>query len=213
LNNVDGDTQINPGGHRLATSNYVGCNTARNWVHADTAAHANNKSTNSNRIRNVDAGVFVEQHGMAFRDIIDGTSNVIAVGERRYRFNSKPGGPVTTAGYIRLAGAGVVFGVQDRINAAGRRRVMARGVYIINYEYEHGNARADQGFSSQHPGGAQFVFCDGSVNFIPETVEADVQSGANVGVLANHPTLGNATPNTVWEKLCARGDGQPVGDF
>ncbi len=33
------------------------------------------------------------------------------------------------------------------------------------------NWQTSQGFKSKHPGGAQFLFCDGSVHFIGETVE------------------------------------------
>ncbi len=52
------------------------------------------------------------------------------------------------------------------------------------------NGTAEQAFSSQHPGGAQFALGDGSVRFLPETIDG-----------------------AVLERLAARNDGQPVGEF
>ena len=49
---------------------------------------------------------------------------------------------------------------------------------------------ADQAFSSNHPGGAQFLFCDGSTHFLKET-----------------------TDGKVLECLASRNDGLPVGDY
>lgn len=52
------------------------------------------------------------------------------------------------------------------------------------------NGSADQAFSSRHPGGAQSTFADASVHFLKETIDG-----------------------TTLERLAARNDGQPVGDF
>jgi prepilin-type processing-associated H-X9-DG protein len=49
---------------------------------------------------------------------------------------------------------------------------------------------ADQAFGSNHPGGAHFLFCDGSVQLLKKT-----------------------TDGKVLERLANRKDGQPVGDY
>jgi len=52
------------------------------------------------------------------------------------------------------------------------------------------NGQAEQAFSSHHPGGAQFVFGDGAVHFLKQTMDG-----------------------TTLERLAARNDGLPVGDY
>jgi prepilin-type processing-associated H-X9-DG protein len=47
-----------------------------------------------------------------------------------------------------------------------------------------------QGFKSRHPGGAQFVFCDGSIHFLSETID-----------YRNYQRLGS------------RRDGEPVAEY
>jgi len=54
----------------------------------------------------------------------------------------------------------------------------------------HGNWQTSQGFKSKHPGGAQFVFCDGSVHFLNESIDY-----------------------TTYQRLGCRRDGQTVGQF
>ena len=51
------------------------------------------------------------------------------------------------------------------------------------------NWQTSQGFKSQHPGGAHFVFCDGSVHFLSENINY-----------------------TTYQRLGDRRDGQPVGE-
>ncbi len=52
------------------------------------------------------------------------------------------------------------------------------------------NGRAVQAFSSRHPGGAHFLFADGSVHFLQESIDGQ--------------TL---------EHLACRNDGLPTGNF
>ena len=60
---------------------------------------------------------------------------------------------------------------------------------------------ASWGFSSQHPGGALFALCDGSVKFVAETIESKIGS------------MNDTTTWGTYQKLGARNDGQVVGDF
>ncbi len=52
------------------------------------------------------------------------------------------------------------------------------------------NGSGDQAFSSRHPGGAHFLFADASIHFIKDTIDGE--------------TL---------QRLAARNDGQPLGDY
>jgi prepilin-type N-terminal cleavage/methylation domain-containing protein/prepilin-type processing-associated H-X9-DG protein len=56
--------------------------------------------------------------------------------------------------------------------------------------YHWGNWQTSQGFKSRHPGGAQFVFADGSGHFLSETIDY-----------------------MTYQRLGDRRDGQPVGTY
>ncbi len=153
-----------------AMSNYVGSN-----------------HTHTNRRDHLADGVFVSigdpgyrPRGIGLRDITDGTSNTIAVGERAFMLRGV------------LLKASVVFAVNDNdANATtyGMSTVVGDGARTINSEI--------RGFSSLHPGGAQFLMADGSVRFISETIE--------------HVT--DAPINSTFQRLIGRNDGQVVGAF
>jgi prepilin-type N-terminal cleavage/methylation domain-containing protein/prepilin-type processing-associated H-X9-DG protein len=175
------------GTNELATSNYVGNHRSRGSARGD---------------HSVRGGLFFEDDAKKFRDIRDGTSNTIMLGERRWEYKD-------TVGVHGLARAAVVFGVSRRNNGnTGRACQVADGGPRINYNFDQttqwGPARARRSYSSEHPGGAQFAMADGSARFISETIDADMGS--------NQYSRNNAV-NSTFERLCARKDGQPVGDF
>ncbi len=82
---------------QTATSNYVGSNSSFN---------PGLQGGNAN-----EAGLFIADQGRNFRDILDGTSNVVALGERRWQFKDQ-------AGAIQITGAGLVFGTGRQADAA-----------------------------------------------------------------------------------------------
>lgn len=118
-----------------------------------------NPSANSG----VTAGPFGNNSRTKLTDIVDGTSNTIAVGEAIPKV-----GTGTSASYGPHWGAGAHTDVHGRITTDAR--------YGINQKWDQActNPAPRCGyawtFQSLHPGGANFLFCDGSVKFINENI-------------------------------------------
>ncbi|MCA9221080.1 MAG: DUF1559 domain-containing protein [Planctomycetales bacterium] len=97
-----------------------------------------------------------------FADIIDGTSSTFAVGETTYNMRdylwsaSTPG----VGGQVRWGTARWVVGYP----------AIALGTTLKPFNLHA--AAGNGGYQSMHPGGANFVYCDGSVHFIPETIDS-----------------------------------------
>ncbi len=142
-------------------------------------------------------GIFFENRGLTLASIVDGTSKTIMLGERRWQYTD-------INGLLSSARAGVVFGINAReVGQRGRNAVVGDGGQKINYNHTNTN-RSGRGFSSNHPLGAVFVLCDASVRYISDSIDADLRS--------NQQTQ-NAAVNSTMERLLARQDGQPVGDY
>jgi prepilin-type processing-associated H-X9-DG protein len=122
-------------------------------------------------------GAFGNDGAARIDDIADGTSNVIALGESvggstKVDANWGPWGltGTRTCCHGRIASSANNTTLTPTLLAPSA--VDARD-YSINAAYQN---RADGKhfawtFSSQHTGGAQFAFCDGSIHFLSETMD------------------------------------------
>jgi prepilin-type N-terminal cleavage/methylation domain-containing protein/prepilin-type processing-associated H-X9-DG protein len=172
-----------------ATSNYVGAQ--RSW-----AGRVNLPLNNNER---EEAGVFIEDDGCSFAEMRDGSSNIIAVGERRWEYKDQVNGDTD------IARAAIVFGARGWNDNLFRADQIAIGRTRLNYDLGN-QGRARRGFSSHHPGGAMFVFCDGSTHFISETIDFGPDTNGN-------QWADDRTVDTTYERLIARNDGDPIGNY
>jgi len=120
------------------------------------------------------------------RDLTDGSSSTIAVGERREKgTNGGRGG----------RDAGVWFGIWAPQHFRDQAySTLGTGLMKIN---QGTGWNFCQSFSSYHPNGSQFVFMDGSTHFINDSIE--------------HNTGGSV--DSTFEALLSINDGQPVGSY
>ena len=144
--------------------------------------------------------MFIRDEGRRFADVVDGTSNCFALGERVWKRKLSNGNIVLTL-------AGLVFGCRGQTTGItldhGLMDVVGAGRFRLNYNETNVN-RAKRAYSSNHAGGCQFSNCDGSVRFVSETIDADMQ--------VTQQTF-DADCNSTWEYLISIADGNPIGDF
>jgi prepilin-type N-terminal cleavage/methylation domain-containing protein/prepilin-type processing-associated H-X9-DG protein len=133
-----------------------------------------------------------------FAMILDGTSNTFLAGER----DNKLGIAGIWPGRRKTGGA-LGGTARERPNL---RYLGDRGAACCSNDVdEAGNAVCRRGsFSSLHPGGLNFVFCDGAVRFISETIETDPTAGP--AIVCGPPPKSNF----VYQKLYWPDDGFPV---
>jgi len=112
---------------------------------------------------NIADGVFSRgSYAAQFSEIRDGTSNVIMMGE------VLPGcGDHHSQSWFRSNALWTATTASINFNTCRKRN-------IPNNAQDCHDTRVwmtSQGFKSDHPGGAQFVFCDGSVKLLPESMD------------------------------------------
>ena len=162
----------------ISCSNYVASNDDND------VADYGDTSVNSN------TGMFPMAVCLRMRDMSDGTSNTIAIGER----DSLDIGDCDHE-------ASTIFAVETWNQADdddGAECVVGTGDRPINFR---GDTEEDESFSSFHTGGAHFLMGDGAVRFISENIAHDDTIRAH-----------EAGAQT-FQLLLHRNDGKPVGEF
>lgn len=151
----------------------------------------NNWCNNPSQIAN--RGVFDIGLRTSFRDVIDGTSNTIALGEAKSGGRERlcQGVPCTGGTEVQTAAGWIIPQVIPSGVGLLRTSIFASTIDIINKKgttasgiddghfTNCGNVATDTAgnFSSYHPGGASFGFTDGSVDFLSETIDMVVFRG------------------------------------
>lgn len=155
----------------IAKSNYVACIGV---------------TPNGGALSNDAGGAFIYKDEKGFKDISDGTSNTILIGERALKG--------TTSDEATWLGTPKSIG-----NGAHGKRIMGSAQYVINPIPTQTTA-AVFSFSSMHTGGANFALADGSVHFISDTIEFKWHAS-------------DMNQWGVFQKLAHRADGLPTEGF
>ncbi|WP_443111084.1 DUF1559 domain-containing protein [Bremerella sp. P1] len=137
-------------------------------------------------------GIFNDNSEIKFRDITDGSSNTILVGEAEGSINDSYDAFPIWAGPTPYSSN----------TGRSRRSILRRGDIRrpINKDCTRPNVNDchPEIFSSRHPGGAVFAFCDASVRFLPETIAL----GSS-----------NDLPDGAFMMLINRADGEVIGGY
>lgn len=147
----------------IATSNYVGVFGGYQTTEYDLLTRLGQPGQVKGN------GAFYHNSRVSFRDMRDGTSNTMVVGERATFVLPNTSIPETYystwIGNVNAIGGGDPYGAARSLGVA---------ITSPNPEPDTTNNYFRQEFSSPHPGGAQFLIGDGSVRIVNDGVDQTV---------------------------------------
>ena len=181
----------------LAITNYLVSNNIGN-IRIGRATTPDNGGNSTASPNGGAVGAFFRDSDIGFKDITDGTSNTILVGERAYRLGTTDPAAGTLYAVRDQNGLGPSANDNTPEWGQGWKTAAASSYTGINFGAAN-NSVDSQGWSSHHKGGAQFVLADGSVRFISENV--------------NSSRITSSTTYNTLNRLVAFSDGNVVGEF
>jgi len=145
-------------------------------------------------------GVAYGNSGLGFRDITDGSSNTLLLGERAYKIGQTYTWAATWIGTRNTDGSGT------------RGTFYNTGIVLFPININNNNGRYS--FSSNHPGGANFARCDGSVSFLSETIDFARGSFSEIETNGSDvlPSGAEYREMGLFQHLGCRSDGVPIQD-
>ncbi|WP_437201159.1 DUF1559 family PulG-like putative transporter [Planctomicrobium sp. SH664] len=146
-------------------------------------------------------GPFHCDSSFGFRDFTDGTSLTVLVGERAWEHPLTAGSPGGHYQPRASTWAGARSNSPGGALDSGLVQVAAGGYIPMNTPCTV-DTSCRRAFSSHHEGGTQFLLGDGSVHFISEAI--DHRPDTSTAVIK---------VDSVFERILAMNDGQPVGEF
>ncbi len=124
-------------------------------------------------------GVFWQNSNIKITAITDGTSNTLAIGECKYDEQS---------GQTACIWAGMEGWLAPGASSGSVR--ISDVMWYVDNASAVVNGTAPQAFSSRHPGGAMFAFCDGSIRFFQNSADPNTLrflAGRDDGFVVNSP--------------------------
>lgn len=194
------DPSVDPG-YAIANSSgsNIGLGLTNYVVSVNIANVRQKKSTDGITGTTGNIGPFYKNSDTNFKDITDGLSNTFLVGERCWTHNGVRNSAGTLYAVRDANGNGPSAQDADVLWNQGVVTIAGSVRYPINCILTAANSDKNNAFSSQHPGGAQFLMADGSAHFIADTIN-----------LSNDSAW---TTNSVLENLVGMADGQVVGEY
>ncbi len=187
-----------------STSNYVG---SKGFVDYECNGSGSETDWTPNVNECAGNGVFQGAVPTSLKKITDGTSQTIMLGERDS---------------FCLAATWIGVRNPPGANMYGIYWVLGRESGLkINHPLTGKHNTCTEGFSSKHPGGAQFAFCDGSVHFLNDDIDFNDGPDTNLdnsGVPHILLSQFKAVDNTgaiigVYQRLGVRNDDLPVEGY